>query len=140
VPRLEQWELLGLLLSVGAALFGLVYVAPALVTLTVSFRGVAGFSASIQASVGLAGLALTALGSLGAMVIGQFKPAGAGLGGSIIIWTNFVVLALADMVFYLGETEDTVVLLFGAASAFLTIVGLLVISRRTLALPPASGS
>jgi hypothetical protein len=134
MPRLEQLELLGLLLTVGGAVFGLVYVLPALVTLHVTFGGVTGVSAGPQASLGLAGLSLSALGSLAAMIIGQLRPPGRGIGASLIIWTNLLVLVLGDVLFYLGETQDTAVLLFGVSSASLTVIGLWIISRRSLRL------
>jgi hypothetical protein len=134
MPRLEQWELLGLLLSVGGAAFGIAYVAPSLLTLNVTFRGVAGFSAGPQASLGLAGLSVAALGSLAAMIIGQLRPSGGSAGASLIIWINLIVLVLGDLLFYLNGIQETVVLLFGVSSAFLTVIALWIISRRSLAL------
>jgi hypothetical protein len=128
--KLEQWELLGLLLSVGGAVFGIAYVAPSLLTLNITFRGVTGVSASPQTSLGLAGFSLSALGSLVAMIIGQFRPPGGSAGASLIIWVDFIVLALGDILFYAGETQETVILLFGMSGALLTIVGLWIISRR----------
>jgi hypothetical protein len=136
MPKLEQLELLGLLLSVGGAVFAIVYAAPALITLSVTFRGVTGASAGPQASLGLAGLSMVALGSLVAMIIAQLRPAGRAAGASLIIWINFVVLVLGDILFYSGETQETVVLLFGLSTALLTTIGLLIISRR----PPGLGT
>jgi hypothetical protein len=134
MSRLEQWELLGLLLSMGGAVFGIAYVAPSLLTLNVTFRGVAGFSPGPQATLGLAGLSLAALGSLAAMIISQLRPPGGSAGASLIIWVNLIVLALGDAVFYFNGTQETVVLLFGVSSAFLTVIALWIISRRSLAL------
>jgi hypothetical protein len=134
MPKFEQLELLGLLLSVGGAAFGIAYLAPSLLTLTVTFRGVAGFSPGLQASLGLAGLSLAALGSLAAMIIAQLRPPGGSVGASLIIWINLLVLTMGDALFYLGETQETVVLLFGVSSAFLTTIAIWIISRRSLVL------
>jgi hypothetical protein len=134
MPRLAQWELLGLLLSVGGAVFGIVYAAPSLMSLNLIFRGVTGVSAGPQASLGLAGLSITVLGSLAGIVVAQLKPPGGSLGAALIIWTNLIVLALGDILFYAGETQGTVVLLFGMATALLTTIGLWIISNRSLML------
>jgi hypothetical protein len=132
MPRLEQWELLGLLLNIGGAVFGIVYAAPVLVTLSLTFRGVTGASTGPQASLGLAGLSLTALGSLAAIIVAQHRPPGGSVGASLIIWTNLIVLALGDVLLYLGETQETIVFLFGMSTAVLTAIGLWIISGRSL--------
>jgi hypothetical protein len=132
MPRLAQWELLGLLLNVGGAVFGIVYAAPALVTLTLTFRGATEVSSGPQASLGLAGLSLAALGSLAAIIVAQLRPPGENVGASLIIWANLMVLALGDILFYLGDTQGTVVLLFGLSTAVLTTIGLWIISSRSL--------
>jgi hypothetical protein len=132
MPRLAQWELLGLLLTVGGAVFGIVYAAPALVTLTLTFRGATEVSSGPQASLGLAGLSLAALGSLAGIIVAQLRPPGKSVGASLIIWANLIVLALGDALFYQGETQGTVVLLFGLSTAVLTTIGLWIISSRSL--------
>jgi hypothetical protein len=126
---MERWELLGLLLTSGSSVFGLIYATPSLATLTITVRAPATFSLSPEASLGLAGLALSALGSLAAIIMNQLKPPGGQVGASLIIWANFVVLLLGDVLFYAGYLEGTT-LLIGLVSAALTVVGLLIITGR----------
>jgi len=125
----QRLELLGLLLSVGASAFGLIYVAPALASLTIGLRATLTFSVGVDAALGLAGLALTALGSLGAMVISQLKTGGSGVGAALLIWTNFIVLVFGDVLFYGGYTGGTD-LLVGLVSAALTVAILMVVAGR----------
>ena len=136
MPRLAQWELLGLILTVGGAICGVVSAAPALVNLNLTFRGAAVVSSGPQASLGLAGLSVAALGSLAAIIVAQLRPPGERVGASLIIWANLMVLALGDVLFYLGETQGTVVLLFGLSTAVLTTIGLWIITGR----PPGPGT
>ena len=132
LPKIEMWELLGLLLTAGGSLFGLISATPSLATLALGFRGVVIYSASSQASLGLAALALTALGSFTGIFVAQLKPPGSNIGALVIIWTDFVVLLIGDALFYLGLLEATTVMLVGLATAVLTVVGLLVIVQRPL--------
>jgi len=129
LPRTETWELLGLLLASGGSAFGLIYAAPDLASLTLALRGPVTFSISAEAAFGLAGLALTALGSLVSMIMGQLKPPGDNIGALLIIWTNLVVLVLGDILFYLGYLAGTDILV-GSVSAGLTTATLLVVSGR----------
>jgi hypothetical protein len=126
---MERWELLGLLLASGGSAFGLIYATPGLATLTYSFRGPVAFSLDPESSLGLAGLALTAFGSLAAIVMNQLRPPGSEVGASLIVWANFVVLLLGDVLFYAGYLEGTI-LLIGLVSAALTVVSLLIIAGR----------
>ena len=112
-------------------MFGIFYVAPGLVALNVGF-GVAREVVGPQAALGLAGLTLAALGSLAAMIIAQLRPPEDGPGASLMIWANLIVLVLGDALFYSGDTQETVVLLFGLSTALLTTIGLLIISGRKL--------
>jgi len=85
---------LGLLLALGASAFGLIYVTPDLASLTLGLHPTLTFSIGADAALGLAGLALTALGSLAAIVISQLKPSGDDIGATLLVWTNFIVLVL----------------------------------------------
>jgi len=129
LPRTEAWELVGLLLASGGSAFGLIYAAPGLASLTLALRGPVTFSFSAESALGLAGLALTALGSLVAMMMGQLKPPGNNIGALLIIYTNLVVLLLGDVLFYLGYVAGTD-LLVGLVSAGLTAATLLIIAGR----------
>ena len=129
MPRTDTWELLGLLLASGESAFGLIYAAPGLASLTFALRAPVSFSISADAALGLAGLALTALGSLVAILMGQLKPPGNNIGALLITWTNLVVLALGDVLFYLGYLAGTD-LLVGLVSAGLTTATLIIISAR----------
>lgn len=129
MPKLETWELLGLFLTAGGSAFGLFFAAPALVGLSVTFRGLAAFSVGPQSSLGLAGLALTTLASFVAIIAQQLKPAQGNFGPTLIIWTNFVVILIGDVLFYFGYVEGTV-LLVGLVSAALTIASLMTITGR----------
>ncbi|HXW95394.1 MAG TPA: hypothetical protein VEJ19_06795 [Nitrososphaerales archaeon] len=137
MPRTETWELLGLLLASGGSAFGLIYAAPDLASLTFALRAPVSFSISADAALGLAGLALTALGSLVAILVGQLKPSGNNIGALLIIWTNLIVLALGDALFCLGYLAGTD-LLVGLVSAGLTTVTLIIISGRPRIGTPSS--
>ena len=125
----QRWELLGLLLVLGASAFGLIYVTPALASLTIGLRATLTFSVGADNALGLAGLALTALGSLAAMVISQLKTSGGSIGAALLIWTNFIVLVFGDALFYGGYSGGSA-LLVGLVSAALTVAILMVISGR----------
>jgi hypothetical protein len=129
MPRTGTWELLGLLLTSGGSAFGILYAAPNLASLTFTLRAPVSFSISAEAAMGLAGLALTALGSLVAVLMGQLKPPGNNIGALLIIWTNLVVLILGDVLFYLGYLGGTDILV-GLVSAGLTTATLLIIAGR----------
>jgi len=137
MPRTETWELLGLLLTSGGSAFGLIYAAPGLASLTLALRVTMTFSISVEAALGLAGLALTALGSFVAILMGQLKPPGKDIGAVLITWTNLAVLVLGDVLFYLGYLAGTDILV-GLVSAGLTTASLLVISSRPRAGAPSS--
>ena len=137
MPRTDTWELLGLLLTSGGAAFGLIYAAPDLASLTITLRASAAFSVSAEAALGLAGLTLTALGSLVAMLMGQLKPSGNNIGALLVIWTNLLVLVLGDVLFYLGYLAGTDILV-GLVSAGLTTAIFLIISGRPRAGAPLS--
>ena len=130
----QRWELLGLLLSLGASSFGLIYVTPALASLTIGPRATLTFSVGADAALGLAGMALTALGSLAAIVLSQLKSQGGGIGAALLVWTNLIVLAFGDALFYGGYTGGSD-LLVGLVSAALTVAILMVISGRGRAGP-----
>lgn len=132
MPRLETWELLGLLFAAGSSVFGLIYAAPNIAGFSLSIRG-ATITLAPEAALGLAGLALTTLGSFASIFVGQMKPSGNNLGAPVIIWTNLVVLLLGDALFYSGQTQATSVMLLGLSSAVLTVLGLLVIAQRPYA-------
>ncbi len=124
-----RWELLGLLLTLGAAAFGLIYAAPGLASLTLAARASVTFSITAGAALGLAGLVLTVLGSLSAIVVSQLKVPGSDFGAALIIWTNFIAVVLGDILFYAGYTGGTDMLV-GLVSAALTVTGHMVISGR----------
>ena len=128
---------MGLLLTSGGSAFGLIYAAPDLATLTLALRAPVTFAISAEAAFGLAGLALTALGSLVAIMVGQLKPPGTNIGALLVIGTNLVVLVLGDVLFYLGYLAGTDILV-GLVSAGLTTATLLVISGRPRAGAPPS--
>ena len=121
--------MLGLLLASGGSAFGIIYAAPDLANLTFTLRAPVSFSISAEAAMGLAGLALTALGSFVAVLMGQLKPPGNNIGALLIIWTNLVVLILGDALFYLGYLGGTDILV-GLVSAGLTTATLLIIAGR----------
>jgi len=127
--QIHRWELFGLLLSLGASAFGLIYVTPALASLTIGPRVTLTFSVGADNALGLAGLALTALGSLAAIVISQLKIPGGGIGPALLVWTNVIVLVFGDALFYGGYTGGSA-LLVGLVSAALTVAILTVISGR----------
>ena len=129
MPQTQRWELLGLLLSFGASAFGLIYVTPSLATLTIGLRASLTFSVGADNALGLAGLALTAFGSLAAIVISQLKTPRGGVGAALLVWTNLIVLAFGDALFYAGYTGGSA-LLVGLVSAALTVAILTVISGR----------
>jgi hypothetical protein len=129
LPKLETWELLGLFLTSGGSAFGLIYATPNLAALTLTFRGQATFSLVPEASLGLAGLSLTALVSVAAIIVQQLKPPDVNVGAALIIWTNFVVNLIGDALFYSGYVNGSV-LLIGLVSAALTIASLLSIASR----------
>jgi hypothetical protein len=137
LPKTETWELLGLLLTSGGSAFGLIYAAPGLASLTFALRAPVSFSISPDAALGLAGLALTALGSLVAILMGQLKPSGNNIGALLIICTNLVVLGLGDVLFYLGYLGGTD-LLIGLVSAGLTMATLIIISGRPRTSTPSN--
>jgi len=134
VFKSETWELLGLLLTAGGSLFGLTYGSPSLGTPIFTFRGVV-FAGSPEAALGLAGLALTTLGSFTAIVIGQFRRSSNNAGALLIIWTDFIVLLFGGILFYLYLPQAVEVMLIGLASAVLTVVGLMVIVNRPRVAP-----
>lgn len=107
----------------------MIYAAPDLASLTFALRGPVAFSISAEAAMGLAGLALTALGSLVAVLMGQLKPPGNNIGALLLIWTNFLVLVLGDVLFSLGYLAGTDILV-GLVSAGLTTATLLIIAGR----------
>jgi hypothetical protein len=125
----HRWELLGLLLTLGASAFGLIYVTPDLASLTLGPRATLTFSIGADAAVGLAGLVLTVLGSLAAIVISQLKAPGSNIGAALLVWTDFIALVLGDVLFYGGYSGGTDVLV-GLVSAALTVAVLMVISGR----------
>lgn len=125
----QRWELLGLLLAVGASAFGLIYVTPALASLTIGPRANITFSVGVDNALGLAGLALTAFGSLAAIVISQLKTPGDGIGAALLVWTNVIVLVFGDALFYGGYSGGSD-LLVGLVSAALTVAILMVVSGR----------
>ncbi len=129
MPQTHRLELLGLLLALGASAFGLIYAAPGLASLTFAIRAPVSFSIGVDAALGLAGLTLTVLGSLAAIVISQIKVPGGDIGAALIIWTNFIALILGDALFYAGYVGGTD-LIVGLVSAALTVAGLMVISGR----------
>ena len=129
LPQTQRWELLGLLLTLGASAFGLIYVTPALASLTIGLRAILTFSVGADNALGLAGLALTAMGSLAAIVIGQLKVPVNSIGAALLIWTNFIVLVFGDALFYGGYWEGSA-LLVGLVSAALTVAILMVVSGR----------
>jgi hypothetical protein len=137
LPRTETLELLGLLLTAGGSAFGIIYAAPNLASLTLALRAQVTFSISAEAALGLAGLALTALGSLVAILMGQLKPARNNIGALLVIGTNLVVLVLGDVLFYLGYLAGTDILV-GLVSAGLTTASLLIIAGRPRAGAPPS--
>jgi len=137
LPRTDTSELLGLLLTSGASAFGVIYAAPDLASLSITLRAAVAFSVSAEGALGLAGLALTALGSLAAMLMGQLKPPGNNIGALLVIWTNLLVLVLGDVLFYLGYLAGTDILV-GLVSAGLTTVTFLIISGRPRAGAPLS--
>ena len=137
MPRTETWELLGLLLTSGESAFGLIYAAPGLASLTFALRAPVSFSISPDGALGLAGLALTALGSLVAILMGQLKPSTNNIGALLIICTNLIVLALGDVLFYLGYLGGTD-LLVGLVSAGLTMATLIIISGRPRTSTPSN--
>ncbi|MDA4121308.1 MAG: hypothetical protein OK404_02745, partial [Thaumarchaeota archaeon] len=132
LPKMGIWELLGQLLTAGSATFGIIYATPGLTVLTGIFRGGVVFTTGPEASLGLAGLALTSLGSFAAIVIGQLRSPGGSIGALLIFWTAFAVNVLGDVLFYSAQPMATTVMLVGLASAFLTILGLSVIAQRPL--------
>jgi len=129
LPQTHRWELLGLLLILGASAFGLLYAAPGEASLTIGFGAHASFSIGAEAAVGLAGFALTVFGSLAAIVISQLKAPGNDIGAALIFWINFIVLVMGDALFYGGYVGGTDILV-GLVSAALTIAGLMIISGR----------
>jgi hypothetical protein len=130
LPKLGTSELLGLFLTSGASAFGLFYAAPELVRFTVTFRGLAAFSMGAQDSLGLAGLSLSALVPFAAIISQQLKSSeGSNIGAALIIWTNFVVVLIGDVLFYFAYVQGTI-LLIGLVSATLTLAGLVTILGR----------
>ena len=129
MPKTERWELLGLFLTSGGSAFGLIYAAPGLATLTFALRATMTFSIGADAALGLSGLALTAVGSLAAILMGQLKPPGNDIAAPLIVWTNLAVLILGDILFYAGYLAGTDIIV-GLVSAALTIATLLIISGR----------
>ena len=125
----QRWELLGLLISLGASAFGLIYVTPGLASLTIGLRATVSFSVGADAAVGLAGLAMTTLGSLAAIVISQLKTPEGGIGAALLVWTDVIVLVFGDALFYGGYTAGSD-LLVGLVSAALTVAIIMVISGR----------
>ena len=128
MPRTAAWEFLGQVLSAGAALFGVIYGSSQLSALRITFVGVFASPPSPEAAVGLAGLALTVLGSFVAILVGRLRKTEGGIGSTLLFWVDFVVLLLGDALFYaLGPSAATaVVMLVGLASAVLTSIALTV--------------
>jgi hypothetical protein len=127
--NLGTWEAVGQLLSAGAAFYGLVYIAPNLVLLALSSRSLQ-FVTSPEGAAGLAGLALAASGSFVALILSQIKSADSGVGVTLLFWINFVILAFGDILFYFVAPAATPVMLFGGASAVITVIGIMVITQR----------
>jgi hypothetical protein len=127
---LEVWEFLGQLLSAGGSTFGLIFGTTSLANLAVTFRGAIALSVSPEASLGLAGLALTSFGSFSAIILGQLRPPNGNVGVLLVFWTNFAVLLIGDILFYALQPSATAVMLVGLFSAALTAGGLLVIVQR----------
>jgi hypothetical protein len=115
----------------------MIYAAPDLASLTFTLRAPVAFSISAEAALGLAGLALTALGSLVAILMGQLKPPGDNIGALLVVWTDLAVLVLGDVLFYLGYLAGTDILV-GLVSAGLTAATLLIIAGRPRASAPLS--
>ena len=115
----------------------MIYAAPGLASLSLALRAPVTFSISAEAAFGLACFALTALGSLVAILMGQLKPPKNNIGAPLVIWTNLVVLVMGDVLFYLGYLAGTDILV-GLVSAGLTTASLLIISGRPRASPPLS--
>lgn len=113
----------------GASAFGLIYVTPALASLTIGPHATLTFSVGVDGALGLAGLALTAFGSLAAIVVSQLKIPGGGIGAALLVWTDVIVLVFGDALFYGGYSGGSD-LLVGLVSAALTVVILMVISGR----------
>jgi hypothetical protein len=130
------WLLLGQLLTAGGSFFGLIYAAPSLATLGGIFRGGIVISLGPAAALGLAGLALTGLGSFAAIIVSQPWSPDGNVGALLIFWTDFIVNLLGDALFYLVQPTASAVLLVGLSSAFLTTLGLFVIVQRPLPAAP----
>jgi hypothetical protein len=108
----------------------MIYATPGLTVLTGIFRGGVVFTTGPEASLGLAGLALTGLGSFTAIIIAQVRSPDGSVGALLIFWTAFVVNLIGDALFYLLQPTGTTVLLVGVSSALLTTIGLFVIVQR----------
>jgi hypothetical protein len=130
LPRLEEWELLGQLLCAGGSTFGLIYGTASLANLAVTFRGAIALTVSSEASLGLAGLALSSFGSFSTIIVGQLRPPEGNVGVLLVFWTNFAVLLIGDILFYALQPSATTVMLVGLFSAALTAGGLLVTAQR----------
>lgn len=137
MSRAGTWEALGQLFTSVASLSGLAYTAPSLVTLSASFRGVVLFAATPASALGLAFFLYTGLGSLVAVVLGQVRRSDGNIGATLLFWIDFVVLALGDVLFYVLQPSDALVLLIGGASAVLATLGTLVIVQRPDGAPKA---
>ena len=129
MSRTGTWELLGQLLSAGAAFFDLAYIAPQLATIGGVFRGTLVFSTTPAAAVGLAGLGFSSLASFVGVVLGQLRESD-DIGAALMSWVAFAVLVVGGVGFYSLTTSSVVVLLIGGASGVLSALGVLIISQR----------
>ena len=130
MPKTETWEALGQLLTAGAAIFGLIYAAPELASISGVLRGDIIFSTTALGAVGLAGLAFSSLGSFVGILLGELRQPEDNIGAALLFWVDFAVLVIGGIAFYALSLSSVVVLLIGGTSAVLTGLGLLIILHR----------
>ena len=130
MTRTATWEVIGQLLSAGAAVFALAYAAPELATIGGILRGEIVFSTTPAGAVGAAGLAFTSMASFVGGVLGPLREPKDNIGAALMFWIDFAVLVVGGAVFYALSTSSVVVLLIGGASGILTALGLLIITQR----------
>ncbi len=135
--RIQSWEFAGQLLCAGAAFYALAFAAPSLVSLNVTFRTTF-FAISPQGALGVAGLSVTAMGSLVAIILGGLRPHRSTTGALLLFWTDLAVLLVGDIVFYAEPPAETTVMLIGAVSGLLTAAGLLVVAQSQVGAGPAN--
>lgn len=134
-------ELLGQVLTAGAALFGIAYEFPLSANPAVTFGGVVFLGSNAGGALGIAGLSVAVLGSFAGIILGQLRPPDRSRGASLLFWTNFAVLLFGGILFYAVQPPVVIVALIGVLSAFLTTLGLVVIVRRPrISLLPAQAS